>query len=111
RPFLPDSLSSHTACTRRAFHSGSRRAASFPLAHIDKMSGDGCGRSHRRRHEMRAPAIALPAFEVAVRRRGAAFARCQLVWIHGKTHRAAGLAPVEARGLEDLVEAFGFRLF
>src|SRR6476661_7691574 len=54
---------------------------------------------------------ALTALEVAVRGRGAALARLELVGIHRKTHRAAGLAPVEAGGLEDLVEPFGLGLF
>src|SRR6185312_12117136 len=59
---------------------------------------------------MRAALVALPAFEVAVRGRGATLARRKLVWVHGETHRAARLAPVESGGLENLVESFGFRL-
>src|SRR5579862_7630908 len=53
---------------------------------------------------MRAPAAALPAFEIAVRGRGAMLAREQLVGIHRKAHRAARLAPLKARRDEDLVE-------
>jgi aromatic-L-amino-acid decarboxylase len=67
-------------------------------------------RRHGGRHEMRAALEALAALEVAVRGRGAALARLQLVGVHGKAHRAARLAPVEAGGLEDLVEAFGLGL-
>src|SRR5690349_404618 len=52
----------------------------------------------------------LAALEIAVRGRGTALFRRQLVRIHGKAHRAARLAPFEARLDEDLVEAFGFRL-
>ena len=56
---------------------------------------------------MRAAAAALAAFEVAVRGRGAAFAWRQLVGVHGKAHRAAGIAPFEAGADEDLVELDG----
>src|SRR5215467_4332652 len=59
---------------------------------------------------MGAALVALPAFEVAVRRRSAALARLELVRVHGKTHGTAGLAPLEARLDEYLVEAFGLRL-
>ena len=59
---------------------------------------------------MRAPALALAAFEVAVRRRRAALARRELIWIHSKTHRAAGLPPLRAGGGEDLTETFRFGL-
>ena len=66
-----------------------------------------CGRD-----EVRAPAAALAALEVAVGGRGAALARLQDVRVHAQAHRAAGLAPVEAGGAEDLVEALrlGLRL-
>lgn len=60
---------------------------------------------------MRAPLEALTAFEVAVRCGGTTFARLQPVVVHRQAHGAAGLAPVEARFLEDLVQAFRFRLF
>src|ERR1700754_2263542 len=80
------------------------------FANIDEMPFD-CGRgSHRGAHEMRASARALTAFEVAVRRRRAALARFQTVRIHGEAHRAARLAPFEARIGEHLVETFAFRL-
>ena len=59
---------------------------------------------------MRAAALALAALEVAVRRGGAALAGRELVGIHREAHRAAGLAPVESRGAEHLVEPFGFGL-
>ena len=45
-------------------------------------------------------------FEVEAQR----WPRLQLVGVHAEAHRAAGLAPLEARRLEDLVEAFGFGL-
>src|SRR6266478_108920 len=68
-----------------------------PLPHIDKSAGDRRGRRHRGRHEMGAAFVALTALEIAIRRRGAALAGIELVWVHGKAHGAAGLAPVEAR--------------
>src|SRR6476646_8559639 len=37
-----------------------------PLAHVDEMSGDGRRCRHRRRDEMRAAFVTLPAFEIAV---------------------------------------------
>src|SRR6202008_4115139 len=78
---------------------------------VDEVSGDRRRRRHRRRNEMRASLEALTALEVAIRGRSAALARLELVRVHGEAHRAARLAPVEARGLEDLVEAFLLGLF
>ena len=54
---------------------------------------------------------ALTAFEVAVRGRGASLARLQPVVVHRQAHGAARLPPLETGLDEDLVEAFGFRLF
>src|SRR6187399_1096523 len=59
---------------------------------------------------MSAAKPSLAALEVAVRGRGATLARAKLIGVHAEAHRAAWLAPVEARFLEDLVEAFGFGL-
>jgi hypothetical protein len=70
-------------------------------------SRHGC---HDGRDEVRAALVPLAAFEVTVRRRGAALARLQLIRIHAEAHRASGLAPFETRFPEDFVEAFGFRL-
>src|SRR3569833_4540228 len=66
---------------------------------------DGRGGGHARRDQVRPAALALPALEVAVRRRRAALARLQLVRVHAQAHRAAGLAPLGARGGEALVAA------
>src|SRR5687767_1497853 len=55
---------------------------------------------------MGARAGPLAAYEVAVGRRGAALARRHLVRVHREAHRAAGLAPFEARFGEYPVEAF-----
>src|SRR6266571_4092730 len=64
-----------------------------PAADVDEVSGDGgCGR-HRGADQVRAPAFALPAFEVAVRSRGAALAAAEAVGVHAEAHRAARLAP------------------
>ena len=57
---------------------------------------------------MGAGARALPADEVAVRGRGAAFLRRDEIAVHGGAHRAARFAPLEARVAEDAVEALGF---
>src|SRR5882672_1969671 len=54
---------------------------------------------------MRASAAALPALEVAVAGRGAAFAGLQNVGVHPQTHRAASLAPLKAGASKDLVES------
>src|SRR5215471_6560565 len=59
---------------------------------------------------MRAALVALAALEIAVRGRGAALARRELVRVHGEAHRAARLAPLEAGLDEDLVESFGLGL-
>src|SRR5262245_11811598 len=83
---------------------------SLPLPHIHEMSRDGGGGRHRRRDEMGAALVALPALEVAVRGRGASLAGRELVGIHGEAHGAAGLAPLEAGLDEDLVEPFGLGL-
>src|SRR5713226_3119318 len=78
--------------------------ASAPTPHIDELAGyRGC-RRHGRRHQMRAAFIALAALEITVRGRGAALAGLELVGVHGEAHRAARLAPLEARREEDAVE-------
>ncbi len=56
------------------------------------MPGDRRGRRHRRRHQMGAALETLTALEIAVRGRGAALFRRQLVGVHGQAHRAARLA-------------------
>ena len=64
---------------------------------VDEVSGDRGRRRHCGTHQMRAAARALPALEIAVRRRRAALARLELVVVHREAHRASGLAPFEAR--------------
>src|SRR4051794_39131360 len=59
---------------------------------------------------MGATLVALAAFEIAARRRGAALAGPELVGIHRKAHRATRFAPVEACLDENLVQTFGLGL-
>src|SRR3954462_1857196 len=81
-----------------------------PVADVDEVALDRRGGGHLRRDEVRAPAAALAALEVAVRRRRAALAWLENVGVHAQAHRAARAAPVEAGGREDLVEPFGLGL-
>src|SRR5918997_4395573 len=83
---------------------------SVPLAYVDEAALDRRRGGHLGRDEVGAAAAALAALEVAVRGRGAALARRQDVRVHAQAHRAAGAAPVEARGAEDLVEPLGLGL-
>src|SRR5918993_4979037 len=66
-----------------------------PRPDVDEPPGDRRRRCHLRRHEVGAPAVALPSLEIAIRRRGAAFLGLQLVGIHPEAHGAAGLPPFE----------------
>src|SRR5260370_36552268 len=59
---------------------------------------------------MRARARALAANEVAVGGRHAAFAGRHAIAVDREAHRAARLAPLEARFLEDAVEPLGLGL-
>src|SRR5258706_11957354 len=81
-----------------------------PLPDIDEMPGNCRRRRHCRRHQVGAAFKSLAALEIAVRGRGAALFRLELVGVHRKAHRAARLAPLEAGLDENLVEALGFRL-
>src|SRR5215204_4145631 len=74
---------------------------------VDEVALDGRGGGHLRRDEVRAPAAALAALEVAVRGRCTALARLQDVGVHAQAHRAARGAPVEPGGAEDLVQPLG----
>src|SRR5690606_41306396 len=58
----------------------------------------------------RARLEALTAFEIPVGRRGATLERPQTVLVHGETHGATRLTPLEARFLEDPVESLGLGL-
>src|SRR5262245_40256422 len=63
----------------------------------------GC--RHLRRHQVGASAIALPTFEVAVGRRGAALAGPELIGVNAKTHRTARFPPLKTSLQKDAVEA------
>src|SRR5262245_25589294 len=65
---------------------------------------------HRRPHEVRSAAVALPTLEVAIAGRCTTFAGLQSVGIHREAHRAAWCAPLEARVDEDFCEPLAFRL-
>ena len=95
-------------CTRNG--SMSRSFSVRQPAHVDEVAFDRRGRRHRRADQVGAAAGALAAFEVAVAGRGAALAGLEPVGVHRQAHRAAGLAPLEAGALEDLVEAFALGL-
>src|SRR5471030_764856 len=81
------------------------------LADVGDGSLDRGGRGHGGAGEMGARAGALAAHEVAVGGRDAALAGRHALAVRRKAHRAAGLAPFEARVEEHLVEAFGLGLF
>src|ERR1700723_24304 len=66
-------------------------------------------RRHPGTHQVRAPALALTPFEVAIRRAGASLTRLQHVGIHREAHAASRFAPLEARFGEDSVEAEALR--
>src|ERR1035438_5651252 len=68
-------------------------------------AGDGGGRGHLRRHQVSPRALALAAFEVAVRGGRAALTRRHRVRVHAQAHGAARGAPLRARRGEDLVQA------
>ena len=76
---------------------GSIRTPSAPAAAAGEVggggqvAGDGGRGGDLRRHQVRPPALALPALEVAVGRRRAALPRRQLVGVHAQAHRAAGV--------------------
>src|SRR3954463_16500510 len=83
---------------------------SLPFPDVDEAPLDGGRGRHLGGDEVRAPAAALAALEVAIGRGRAALAGLEDVRVHAQAHRAAGGAPVEARRPEDLVEALALGL-
>src|SRR5690242_19904911 len=79
------------------------------LADVHKMAGDGGGCGHDRAYQVRAAALALTAFEIAVRRAGAALAGRQDVVVHTNAHAASGVAPFETGVSQDAIETLSFR--
>ena len=60
-----------------------------------------CRGGNRRRDEVSAAAVTLPALEVPVAGRGASLFRLELIRVHAEAHRATGRTPLEACRLED----------
>src|SRR3990170_3852389 len=89
------------ATTPVSFLNGSM---SLPLPDVHEVAGDGGGGGHLRAHQVRAPALPLPALEVAVGAGSAALPRLPDVRGHPQAHRAAGLPPLEPRLAEDSVQ-------
>src|SRR5918997_3694520 len=75
------------------------------LARGGEAAHDGRRRRDHGAHEVRPSALALAPLEVAVGGRGAALTGLQDVRVHPEAHRATRVAPLEAGGGEDLVEA------
>src|SRR4051812_40728333 len=80
----------------------------LPFANVREVAGDRRGGGHLGADKVRAPAAPLSSFKVAVARRGAALAGPQGVRVHREAHRAAGLAPLEARVAEERIKSFLF---
>src|SRR3546814_14919741 len=76
------------------------------VADVDEMASYGSSGGHGRADQVRAPALPLAAFEVAVRRRRATLFGLETVGIPGQAHRTAGLAPFEAGLDEEFVQPF-----
>ena len=83
-----------------------RRRASHPAtsdesAGIGDDAGDGGGGGGEWTREQRASTAPLTSLEVAIARRDGELAGLELIAVHRDAHRAAGLAPLGARLLED----------
>src|SRR5699024_4148740 len=61
------------------------------IRHRGERAAYGGGGGDQRGDQVGAPALALPALEVAVRGRGGPLPRCELVRVHAQAHRAAGV--------------------
>lgn len=83
----------------------SRLSAVVPLPDIGESTGDGGGGGHRGGYQVGASTFALAAFEVSIGCRRATFAWLQAIWVHGQTHTATSLAPIESRFAENSVQA------
>src|SRR5580704_16565820 len=100
------------SCTRGAATAVSSLNASISTrqrAGVRDASGD-CGRRHRRwARQVRTRFRSLPALEIPVGRADHALPQPETFASCIKTHRAAGLAPFEAGGLEDEIQALLLR--
>src|SRR5262249_488179 len=77
---------------------------------IDKVSFDGCGNRHGRRHKMRSASCSLSPFKITITGRCATFPSLEHISVHGQTHAAAWLAPFEAGCREHTIETLFFSL-
>ena len=66
------------------------------------MASDGSRRSHGRTDQVGATSSALPALKVAIAGGGTALSLGELIAIHGDTHAATRLSPLEPRLAEDV---------
>src|SRR5947207_3523904 len=82
----------------------SMSVSAFQVGRCGEVAQHRRGGGDRRRDEMGTAALALPAFEVAVGRGGAALPRLERVRVHAQAHRAAGEAPLCAGRGGDLVQ-------
>src|SRR5660397_289719 len=84
-----------------------------PSSGVHEIGGRGQGAAERGRgggggrDQVGAPALALPALEVAVGGRGGALAGGQLVGVHPEAHGAPRVAPLGPEVREHHVQAFG----
>src|SRR5687767_11743974 len=74
------------------------------VAHVDDMAGDGSGGRHRRTCKVGSDAAALPVLEVAVSGRHAALAGLCRIAVGAGAHGAPGVAPLEPRREENVIE-------
>src|SRR6266853_4906448 len=109
---LPGTGIARPATCRRALSvialSPARRLEHLP--HVGDRAVERGRRGHGGAHEQSPPGgAALAPDEVTVAGGRAHLAAPELVVVHAEAHRAAGLAPLEARGQEDLVQPFRLR--
>ena len=88
---------------------GSRTWADYTEAHVGQMAGDRGSGGHDGRDEMRPRPRPLPAHEIAVAGRCAAFAWLQDIRIHSQAHRASRLPPLKSCLLENPVQSLLLR--
>src|SRR3546814_4858446 len=90
------------------FRSEDKRRASSGIphkfAHIGQTTRNSGRSRHSGRYEVRARARPLPSHEIAVRCRCAALTARNLVGVHAKTGRTAGLTPFESGFGEDAIK-------
>src|SRR6185312_10871245 len=77
---------------------------------ICQVAGNGSGRDHGRRHDVRAGPRSLPPPEIAICCRGTAFAGWDEIAIDPDTHRTSGFGPFEAGIPKDAIETLLLRL-